>query len=118
MTYKNIDLKIMKKNGAEEKILSIKIADNVFQRARGLLFYSPLVHGSGLVLFPCNAIHTFFMTYSIDVYFLDKDKSVKKICKNISPWQQAIFFSAKYVLETSKDDPNMKSVKIGTKLIW
>jgi len=62
------------------KILKdIKIADTFLRRLRGYMFYKqPPV--SGLVIKPCNSIHTYFMKFPIDVLFIDKDGLVLSKC--------------------------------------
>jgi len=82
------------------------IADNVvlattfLKRARGLLFSDPLKEGAGLWIKPCNSVHTFFMTYSIDVVYLDKNLRIVSIIENMSPWRVSkIEKNAKSVLE-------------------
>ena len=55
------------------------IADNFFTRLRGLLFRKPLAQGEGLILIPCNSIHTFGMRYAIDAVYLDRTGRVLRV---------------------------------------
>lgn len=58
-------------------LTQVKVAAKFLDRLRGYMFYdSPQV--SGIVLKPCNSIHTFFMRFPIDVLFLDHDGKVIK----------------------------------------
>jgi uncharacterized membrane protein (UPF0127 family) len=43
----------------------------------------------GLLLSPCNAIHTCFMRMPIDVCFLDPDGVVIKTVQGMKPWRIA-----------------------------
>jgi uncharacterized membrane protein (UPF0127 family) len=84
-----------------EKILSnnILVADDPVSRVIGLMFKkSP--KGDGLLLEPCNSIHTFFMRYSLDVIFLNKSNVVVKIIRDLKPWRMTfIYFKARKTLE-------------------
>lgn len=79
-----------------EKIL---LADNPLTRVIGLMFKSKPT-GDGLLLDPCNSIHTFFMRYPLDVAFLDNSNKIVKIIRGIKPWRMTwIYFKAKKTLE-------------------
>ncbi len=61
-------------------------ASSWLKRARGLIGRPPeLAHG-GLLLYPCNSIHNFFMRYAIDAVFLDKAGKIVKITTNFRPF--------------------------------
>ena len=78
---------------------NIKLADNIFSRVKGLMFEKE-VTGDGLLIRPCNSIHTFFMNFNIDVVFLNKDLKIVKIIRNMPPWRMSkIYFDAWQVLE-------------------
>lgn len=47
-----------------------EFARTFWQRLRGLLGRTELAPGEGLVIGPCNSIHTFGMKFPIDVLFL------------------------------------------------
>ncbi len=55
------------------------IADTVFSRVKGLLGKQSLDEGSALIIKPCNSIHTFFMRFPIDVFFVDRNNKIVKI---------------------------------------
>ncbi|ABR55097.1 protein of unknown function DUF192 [Methanococcus vannielii SB] len=70
------------------KFYSIKIADNFFKRAFGLMF-KDIRNNEGLLFKYGNRklhIHTFFMKYPIDVIFL-KDDFVVDIVSNLKPFK-------------------------------
>ena len=54
-------------------------ADDFFSRFRGLLGKRQLLPGEGLLISPCNQVHTFFMRFPIDVLFMTKDNQVTYI---------------------------------------
>ncbi|MFA5597756.1 MAG: DUF192 domain-containing protein, partial [Pusillimonas sp.] len=55
-----------------ESALDVMIATSFWHRLSGLLGRPPLAPGQALWLYPCHAIHTLGMSYSIDVLFLDE----------------------------------------------
>ena len=76
------------------------LTETMWERMRGLLGTSELAPGSGLVLDPCNSIHTFFMAYAIDVLFLDGDGRVVRVLERLAPWRLTrIYFQARSVVE-------------------
>lgn len=63
------------------------IAANWWSRLRGLLGHAPLQPGEGLLLRGENAIHTFGMTFAIDVLFLDRTGRVVHLIPAMPPWR-------------------------------
>lgn len=62
-----------------------RVAGNFWARLRGLLFGPPLAAGEGLLLTPCNSVHTFGMAYPIDLIFIDSDGKVVALLANTLP---------------------------------
>ena len=62
-------------------------ATGFWSRTRGLLGRSGLETGHGLWLKPCNQVHTFFMRFAIDVVFLDKGYTVRRVVREMAPWR-------------------------------
>lgn len=79
----------------------ILLADNLWSRLIGLMFRAePPQKAKGLLLHPCNSIHTFFMRYPLDVVFMDSDNKIVKIIRSIKPWRMTwIYFRASKTLE-------------------
>lgn len=69
-----------------EAVLTAEVADSFLRRVFGLMGRSPLPPRQGLLLTPCNGIHTLCMGFPIDAVFLDKDLRILKIAENLSPW--------------------------------
>lgn len=77
-----------------------RIADNLFSRMRGLLGRKSLNPQEGLILRPCNSIHTFFMRFPIDVLFLDKNNRVIKAISSLKPFRLTyIYLNARLAVE-------------------
>ncbi|MCK9571780.1 MAG: DUF192 domain-containing protein [Candidatus Omnitrophica bacterium] len=71
------------------------LADKFWQRMFGLLGKPALAQGSGIVLKPCNSIHTFFMRFSIDVIFIDRTNRVVKTVLELKPFRvTAVYLKA------------------------
>ncbi len=62
-----------------------RLATSYWERTRGLLFRPPLAEGEGLLLRPCQAVHTFLMSFPIDVLFLDKHNRVVHLIHAMPP---------------------------------
>jgi uncharacterized membrane protein (UPF0127 family) len=75
------------------------VADRPLTRMRGLLGRTELPRGEGILLRPCGSIHTFFMRFSIDAVFVDRDGKVVGVERELKPWRTARHRGAKAVLE-------------------
>jgi len=77
-----------------------RVARTLPQRIKGLLGQRNLRPGGGLILRPCNSVHTFFMRFPIDVLFLDKDNRVVDALDNLAPFRLSpIYFTARLAIE-------------------
>ncbi len=74
-------------------------AETSSTRCQGLLKRTGLENGEGLWIVPCEAIHTFFMKFAIDVLFLDKKRRVVKAVSRLRPWRLAMSLRGRTVLE-------------------
>ncbi len=101
---------IIKKEG-EEIYNNVKVANKVFDRMLGLMFSDFDSSFGGLIIEPCNSIHTFFMKFNLDIIFLSKENKVLKIIENIPPWRMTLpVFGAVKVLELNAGKSNKVSV--------
>jgi uncharacterized protein len=87
------------------------LADTSKTRGKGLLGRDSLPAGEGLWIIPCQAIHMFFMRFSIDLVYLDRKKSVCKVRSNVGPWRISACLTAHSVLEL----PSGTIVETGTR---
>lgn len=87
-----VDNKVILKN--------VSIADNFFSRFKGLMGKSNIDDNIGLMIIPCNSIHTFFMKFNIDVIFIDLNSKVVDVYIDLAPWKiSKIYKDAKFVIE-------------------
>jgi hypothetical protein len=63
----------------------IALAASLSARMKGLLGIDRLDTGKGLLICPCKGIHTFFMRFSIDAVFLDKENRILALFRNLPP---------------------------------
>lgn len=74
-------------------------ADNFFTRLRGLIGRN-LNPSQGLLISPCNQVHTHFMSFSIDVVFMNSSFEVLHIEREMKPWRfSKLVKRSRYVLE-------------------
>lgn len=70
-------------------VATIGVAATPLTRMVGLLGRTHLADGDGLLLDPCNGIHTWFMRFPIDVLFLSRDGEVVAVVDEMPPFRLA-----------------------------
>jgi uncharacterized protein len=78
---------------------AVDVADTAPKRNTGLLKHTALPKGEGLWIVPCEAVHTFFMKFAIDLVYLDKRRKVRKVRHAVPPWRMSACLPAHSVLE-------------------
>lgn len=93
-----LDVMPVKANGFVSRLRGMKAAE---AKRRGAVLISP-----------CRSVHTFFMRYSIDVFFLNSKGQVLAGHRAVPPFRVLACANAHYVLETL---PNMirSQVEVG-----
>ena len=80
-------------------------------RKRGLLGRDGLPKGTALVLAPCGSVHTWFMRFTIDVIFCDREGRVLKTAVGLRPWRMSAVWRRGFaVIEVASGAPNLPSV--------
>ncbi len=93
-------------------------ADNPFKRMKGLLGRKSLKPQEAMVIKPCNAIHTFFMRFPIDVLFVNKDNRVVKIIANLPSFRLSpICFTSQFVVELPAGTIQTTHITLGDQLV-
>lgn len=101
----------IRKDGAS--IAKVWHARGYFARLRGLLGRE-LREGGGLLLTPCNAIHTIGMGYAIDALYLDQQGRVLRVDEAIAPGRvMPLQRGAKHVLELPEGCANRRGISVG-----
>jgi uncharacterized membrane protein (UPF0127 family) len=77
-----------------------RLANSFWSRLRGLLGAAPLLKGEGLILAGEKSVHTFFMSFPIDVLYVNKEYKVIRADANMVPYRIGPFLAqSEYVLE-------------------
>lgn len=92
-------IRVYNKTRGVEVARAADVADTSEKRRQGLLKHTGLAPGQGLWIKPCEAVHCFFMKFTIDVLFLNKSKVVVKSRPSLKPWRIAGALRAHSVLE-------------------
>ena len=109
---------LLNKSKNKQVLDSVFYAISLIDRLKGLIPYKKLEKHEGMFLSNCTSIHTFFMSFSIDCYFLDRNNKVIEIKRNIKPYRISAPFSLriKHVLEVEHIDGYQMEIDIGDEL--
>lgn len=109
MVQKSFLTPLLRNRGVSHRLLNARngtvLADHVSSafdsksRRAGLLGRDRFGDGQALVIAPSNAIHTFFMRFSIDLVFARRDGSVVGVRHAVKPWRIAVSPRAYLVIE-------------------
>jgi len=77
----------------------VEVAGSNVKRSKGLLGRNELLPGEGMWIIPCEAVHTFFMRFPIDLIYLDRKHRVRKTKIAVPAWRVSACLSAHSVLE-------------------
>lgn len=81
---------IMLKNVTKNTVIAENelIAESFWDRAMGLLYRKFIPGKMDCMIFErCSSVHSFFMKYKFDAFFVDKSKKVIKLYKDAQPWK-------------------------------
>jgi len=93
-------------------------AESSIERMRGLLGRAELGSEEGFWIEPCNAVHTLFMTYPLDVLFLDGNGVVLKAVSHLKPWRFAGTMKARATLELAAGRSAGFGRIVGKQITW
>jgi uncharacterized membrane protein (UPF0127 family) len=110
-------LKVVNLTNRTELADNVSKADTFYKRLKGLMFTKSLPAGHGLLIQPCQSIHTFFMNYSIDVLYLSKDFEIVGLDETLKPAKVGKYQKRAYsVLELPAGTILKTETKIGNYL--
>lgn len=72
-------------------VVRCRWAETPLERARGLIGRPPPEPGTVMGFRRCNAVHTCFMRYPIDVLFADRDGRAVKLARGVKPWRLLVW---------------------------
>jgi uncharacterized protein len=93
------------------------VAERSLPRIRGLIGWSELEPGEGMLLRPSWSIHTAFVRYPIDAVFLDDALKIVSIA-HLKPFRAALRPGVKSVLELPAGQCERLGLKPGDRLGW
>ena len=102
---------------SKKEVFEVAVRDTIIGKFRGLMF-SKKPKNDGLLFFfkkeSVVSLHMFFVFFSIDVVYVNKEKKIVEIKRKVKPFYPFILGPpAKYILELK----DARSLEVGEKLI-
>jgi len=83
-------------------VARLRLATTWFQRLKGLQFRRTIPADAGLLLAPCNSVHTCFVFFALDIALIDAKGTVLAVHRKVRPWRAILpLRGAHSVLEVS-----------------
>jgi uncharacterized membrane protein (UPF0127 family) len=113
-------LKVLVRNRTRDTVLgdAVEIADTSAKRRTGLLKHERLEPGCGLWIVPCESVHTFFMKFAIDLVYVDKKHTVRKVRNTVPPWRLSACLAAHSILELPAGTAQRSGTRAGDELVF
>ncbi|MDD2533144.1 MAG: DUF192 domain-containing protein [Eubacteriales bacterium] len=94
----------------------IQLADTYWLRLRGLLHRQQLGEQEGLLIRPCNQIHSIGMRIAIDTIYLDHDHTILKI-ETLQPGRiRPSLPRTDMILEVPADSTQLHQLQVGQRI--
>ena len=109
------------RNRTRNSLLGVSVtpATTFWSRLRGYIARPRPKQGEGILLNPCDAIHTWWMTFELDVLFLDDRGRVLEMVQSLRPWKLTRKVAgARYVLEVPAGTIDASGTRVGDELSW
>jgi uncharacterized membrane protein (UPF0127 family) len=105
-------------NLSRETVLAacMEVAGNAAKRSKGLLGRDCLAPGEALWISPCEAVHTFWMRFPIDLVYLDRRKRIRKLVSDLPAWRLSACLRAHSVIELPAGTIRRTSTALGDTL--
>jgi uncharacterized membrane protein (UPF0127 family) len=87
MTQTKATLKLINRTRQSQVAAHVRVAESLFARTKGLIGESSLAPQNALWIKHCASIHTCFMSFPIDVVFVDRDLKVKAVYRELPAWR-------------------------------
>lgn len=96
----------------------VELANSFLRRGLGLIGRRSLAENGGLILYPNNNIHMFFMRFPIDVIFADRDDRIVGLRHSFKPWRPfAAARNARYTIELPAGILRTTTTEVGDQLV-
>lgn len=118
MLDRSLPLTLVIRNLTKQSLLADRaiLANTSATRRTGLLKHDSLPEGEGLLITPCEGVHTFGMKFPIDVIYLSKKRVVLKIRPEMPRRRISFCLRAHSVLELPAGMAGKTSTTVGDQL--
>ncbi len=90
------------------------VADTTLTRLFGLLGHAPLTQQEGLLIKPSSGVHTWGMSFPIDIVALSRDNCVLGIWNSVGPWRvRGLSLKTRSILELAPGAIRRSATSIG-----
>lgn len=96
----------------------VEVASTFFNRMKGLLHRDGFTTTNGLIITPCNYVHTFGMKFAIDIVFIDKNYRVIGFRTNVKKNKIAGSINSKHTLELPAGKLQSLNIEMGDRICW
>jgi uncharacterized protein len=97
----------------------IGVPNTLLSRLRGFIRRRPPEAGEGLFLAPCKGVHTFWMSFPLDVLLIDESGTVVAAHTDLPPGRRTpLYRSAHYALELPMGSIVATETTVGDRLSW
>ena len=97
----------------------VDLASSFWSRLKGFIGRQEPKPGEGILFLRCDGIHTYWMSFDLDVLFLDEKGRVLDLLRAIQPWKRTRRVSgARYVLEVPVGTIDASGTTVGDELSW
>ena len=88
------------------------------ERMKGLLGTKGLDTDQAMWLDACNSIHMFFMSYALDVIYLDRQQQICRLQSSLKPWRASFCLKASSVIELASGQIEQMGLTVGDQIHW
>lgn len=112
-------IRVVNRTGGTVVGEQILLVDAWWSRLRGFLGRREPERGEGLLLVPCQHVHTFGMKFSLDLIFLDRSGRVVDLVQGLDPWSRTTRVrDAHCVLELPTGTIEATRTRVGDLISW
>ncbi|MEK7216200.1 MAG: DUF192 domain-containing protein [Chloroflexota bacterium] len=95
------------------------VASTFLEKGWGLLGRASLPWGEGLLIGPCNSIHSFFMRFRFDAVFVDRDWRVVHLVRGMRPFRASrVVWRAHRIVELPEGVIDATATAVGDNLAF
>ena len=99
-------------------VIEVELANSIWARMRGLLGRELLGDGRGFLIPDCRSVHTMFMKFPIDIVYIDKTMTIRRVRENMKPFRLSFCAGASAVLELASGGARRLGIESGSRIYW